>query len=90
MKHFTDTEHVCTETSCPRGTYYVTAVDGGSFWRMAGPYDTHQEALADVRRVHELTDKHDRSGRAAFMGWGTIRDKEGARSPGNLNKAGLL
>ena len=81
-------EHVCTEENCPRGTYYVTAVDGPSWWRMAGPYDTHQEALADVERCLQIANKYD--GRAWFMGWGTIRDKTGNRAPGNLNKAGVL
>lgn len=80
--------HVCTEETCPRGTYYVTAVDGPSWWRMAGPYDTHQEALADVERCLQVANKHD--GRAWFMSWGTIRDKTENRAPGNLNKAGVL
>ena len=81
-------DHVCDADSCPRGTYYVTAVDGGSWWRMAGPYDTHQEALADVERARSITNEH--VDRAWFMYWGTIRDKTGNRAPGNLNKAGLM
>ena len=81
-------EHICTEATCPRGTYYVIAVDGPSWWRMSGPYDTHQEALADVAGARNIADKHD--GRAWFMAWGTIRDKTENRTPGNLNKAGLM
>jgi hypothetical protein len=83
-----DIDHRCTEECCPRGTYYVSAVDGPSWWRMAGPYNTHQEALADVERARSIAVKHD--GRAWFMGWGTIRDREGKREPGNLNRAGLM
>jgi hypothetical protein len=55
---------------------------------MAGPYDTHQEALADVGKARNIANEHD--GRAWFMGWGTIRDKDDKRTPGNLNKAGLM
>jgi len=83
-----DTDHVCTEESCPLGTYYVSVVDGSSWWRMAGPYNTHQDALADVDRVRNIANEHD--GRAWFMGWGTIRDREGKRELGNLNRAGLI
>lgn len=90
MSHFTETDHVCTEDDCPRGTYYITAIDGLSWWRMAGPYDTHQEALADVKRAYELCDKHDRSGRGCFMGWGTARVKDGCRKRGILNERGLM
>jgi hypothetical protein len=80
--------HICNEESCPPGTYYVSAVDGSSWWRMAGPYNTHQDALADVDRARNIANEHD--GRAWFMGWGTIRDREGKREPGNLNRAGLI
>jgi hypothetical protein len=90
MANFTETDHTCTEATCPTGTYYVTAVDGSSWWKMAGPYDTHQEALGDVRRVYELTEKYDRSGKAHFFSWGTCRVKDGDRTPGNLNRAGLM
>lgn len=90
MPHFTEMDHKCNEDSCPTGTYYVTAVDGSAWWKMAGPYDNHQAALADVKKVYELTEKHDRSGRAHFYGWGTVRVKDGSRKLGNLNRAGLL
>src|SRR5579863_2154582 len=85
-----DVPHVCTPESCPEtGGYYVSAVDGPDYWKMAGPYQTHAAALADVDRVMKLTDKYDRSGRAWFMSWGTIRVENGTE-PGNLNRAGLL
>jgi hypothetical protein len=85
-----DAPHVCTPETCPEtGGYYVSAVDGHDWWKMAGPYRTHGEALTNVDKVMKLADKHDRSGRAWFMSWGTIR-AEGSETPGNLNRAGLL
>jgi hypothetical protein len=84
-----DGPHVCTPESCPEsGSYYVSAVDGHDWWKMAGPYRTHAEALADVNRALEIANKHD--GRAWFMSWGTIRVAEGSSVPGNLNRAGLM
>jgi hypothetical protein len=82
-------DHICDAITCPpTGGYYVTAVDGPSWWKMAGPYQTHAEALADVDKARGITDKHD--GRAWFMGWGTAHVKDGALLPGNLNRAGLI
>jgi hypothetical protein len=87
----TDDPHVCTLESCPEsGSYYVSAVDGHDWWKMAGPYPTHAAALADVDRALKLADKHDRSGRAWFMSWGTLQIAEGCNVPGNLNRAGLM
>lgn len=84
-------EHVCTPDTCPEpGSYYVSAKDGPCWWRMAGPYPTHQEALREVARVRDITVERDRSGRAWFMGWGTVRMPAAFREPGNLNKAGLI
>jgi len=82
-------EHVCTPETCPEnGNYYVTAIDGGQVYWMAGPYKTHPEALALVDKALNIADKHD--GRAWFMSWGTSRRKDGYDQPGSLNKAGLL
>ena len=72
------------------GDMRATTLRGRVFVALSVAYDTHQEALADVRRAYELTEKHDRSGRAHFMGWGTCRVKDGDRTLGNLNKAGLM
>ena len=55
-------EHVCTSGECPIGHYYVTAMDGPSWYYMAGPYATHAEALALVDKARDLADKHDRVG----------------------------
>lgn len=80
--------HVCAPETCPdTGSYYVSCVDGNSWWVMAGPYDTHKAALADVNRVCGITTNH--HGRAWFFSWGTVH-LEGHTEPGNLNKAGLL
>lgn len=89
LKDAAGTVHACTPETCPEpSTYYVTAIDGDRWWKMAGPYANHTAALADVDRARTLTDKHDRSGRAWFMGWGTARVE--STELGNLNKAGLM
>ena len=82
-----DWEHVCTSGDCPIGAYYVTAIDAGSTYYMAGPYRTHVEALALVNTVRDIADKHD--GRAWFMSWGTVRLQSAIRQ-GSMNRAGLI
>jgi hypothetical protein len=82
-------EHVCTPETCPEpGIYYVTAKDGPQWWKMAGPYPTHEAALADVDRALRIAS--DNAPKAWFMNWGTARMKDGTTEPGNLNKAGLI
>jgi hypothetical protein len=83
-----DSDHACSAESCPTGVYYVTCVDGPAWWKMAGPYATHGEALADVDRARGIADKID--GRAWFMGWGTVRAKDGDAKPGRLNALQLI
>jgi hypothetical protein len=81
--------HVCTPEDCPEtGNYYVTAIDGGQVFYMAGPYNTHAEALALVDTALNIADKHD--GRAWFMSWGTSKRRDGYSEPGSLNKHKLL
>jgi hypothetical protein len=83
--------HTCTSDSCPdTGSYYVSATDAGTVWLMAGPYQTHCDALAQVDHALKLADKHDNSGRAWFMGWGTVRMKDGTNRAGRLQRAGLM
>ena len=67
------TDHICTLASCPIGRYFVTAIDGPNTHFMAGPYENHADALADVDKALKIADKHD--GRAWFMAWGTVRIK---------------
>lgn len=69
------------------GPYYVTAIDAGRVFLMAGPYSTHPEALADVDRARDIANTHD--GRAWFMAWGTSRI-EGSEKTGSLNRHGLI
>lgn len=84
-----DWEHVCTSGECPSpGRYFVTAIDGPSFYYMAGPYPTHAEALARVDLARDIADKHD--GRAWFMSWGTVRQKDDCDTVGVLNKYNLI
>lgn len=80
--------HACTPETCPVGTYYVTAVDGGNYWLMAGPYDTHQAALADVDKALEVSNEADP--RSWWKAWGTAKIKDDTRKPGVLNERGLF
>jgi len=82
-------EHVCTPETCPEGSkYYVTAIDAGKTYFMAGPYNTHIEALNNVDKSLQVADKHD--GRAWFMAWGTVQMKSYCAIVGSLNKAGFI
>lgn len=91
------TEHICTPEECLEpGFYYVTVMDAGTYYKMAGPYSTHQDALGIVKTARELTGKHGGSKglyMEAFGGWGTIRllnDHPRAGELGVLNAKGLL
>lgn len=87
MQH--ETEHVCTPETCPEpGKYFVSARDAGRVYFMAGPYQTHAEALKNRDKALHLADKHD--GRAWFMAWGTCRAADDCQTIGSLNRAGLL
>ena len=86
-----DAKHICNPESCPTGRYFVTAIDAGHTYYMAGPYPEHVDALADVQKALEIADRHD--GRAWFMSWGTVRITDDSYRPnmvGNINKAGLM
>jgi hypothetical protein len=71
-----------------RGDYFVSAMDGGQYWLMAGPYASHDEAADAVDHAKEIADKHD--ARAWFMAWGVCRLDPGSGRNGNLNRAGLI
>ncbi len=89
MTHNNDIGHKCTEKTCPpTGGYYVSAIDAGTTYLMAGPYNTHEAALADVDKALRIADDID--GRAWFMGWGTIRMRNDYRIPGKLNELNLM
>lgn len=54
---------------------------------MAGPYESHADALADVDRALSIAGEHD--GRAYFAAWGTVR-APGRTEPGKLNRHGMI
>ena len=64
-------------------SFYASVVDAGRLGLLAGPFTTHEEALAMVeparRLACELNDW------AWFYGFGTVRMKNGHR-PGVLNE----
>ncbi len=49
--------------------FYVSVIDGGRKGVLLGPYETHQEALDEVRRGRRLAE--DADCRAAFYAFGT-------------------
>jgi hypothetical protein len=69
------------------GPYYVSCADAGKVHLMAGPYELHAEALADVDKACRIASEAD--GRAWFMAWGTVRI-EGSDKVGRLNTFGLM
>lgn len=50
--------------------FYVSAICGPRRYMVAGPYATHEAALAQVGAVRKLADESD-DPRGAFMAWGT-------------------
>jgi hypothetical protein len=63
--------------------YYVTARDGPRTYFLAGPYDTHAEALAAVEPVRAVALDETRNasaGRAWFMAYGTSRGPAGLQT----------
>ena len=69
------------------GPYYVSAVDAGRLYLMAGPYADHATALQDVDRALAIAHEHD--ARAWFMTWGTVR-VDGCDKIGRLNQHHLI
>lgn len=63
--------------------FYVSVIDGPRFNFLAGPFDTHEEALAKVdaarAKANEVND------RAWFYAYGTAQAPEGYDKPGLLN-----
>lgn len=67
--------------------FYVTCIDGARVGYLAGPYETHAAALADVERVRKVACEADPW--ADFYAFGTAAVR-GTRQPGALNaKLGL-
>ena len=63
----------------PRRNYYVSAIDGDRRYLVAGPYDTHAEALDRVGAVR--THAEQRDPRAHFMAWGTAGSPDAHVTP---------
>lgn len=53
------------------GRYYVTVIDGTKPYFLAGPWETHAEALAQVESVRRFAEHTDP--RAFWMAYGTAR-----------------
>ena len=53
------------------GRYYVTAIDGPKRYFLAGPWEAHGEALAQVEAVRRFAEHTDP--RATWMAYGTAR-----------------
>ncbi len=69
--------------------YYVSARrEDGDFRLLAGPYDTHAAALADVDRASSIAMQLDP--KATWYAYGTCRVKCDYREPGILNRRGLM
>ncbi len=63
--------------------FYVSVVDGPKFALLAGPFQTHQEALDMVDKARTEGEKHDPW--ACFYSFGTVKMKNGY-TEGSLNK----
>lgn len=59
--------------------FYVSAIDGPARFLVAGPYSSHDVALARVDAVKEHANKADP--RAWFMAWGTAGSDDAHTTP---------
>ena len=67
------------------GRYYVTAIDSGRVALLAGPFRSHEAALARVQPCKHIANLVD--SRAVWWFYGTSRDKGGVTLPaGKLNE----
>ncbi len=63
-----------------QGKFYVSVVDGPDYRFLAGPYDTHAEALAMVESARRLAVQYDP--KAHFYAYGTAKAPAGYDKPG--------
>lgn len=63
--------------------FYVSVIDGARYAFLAGPFATHEEALAKVDAARKRADEVDP--RAWFYAYGTAQAPEGYDRPGILN-----
>ena len=76
----------CGESGCQAngGGYYVSILrDGRRMGLLLGPFETHGEALGQVRAARVLAERVDPW--AAFDAIGTVRMRDGYQAPGVLN-----
>lgn len=64
--------------------YYVTVKDGSRTGFLLGPYDTHDEALANVDRGRQLAFKTDNTSRTWFYSYGTCKITSEGKLPKGL------
>lgn len=67
--------------------FYVSVLDGPRHNLLAGPFDTHAEALAEVERVRAVALELD--AKAHFYAFGTCSVGDYSE-PGFLNKHGFI
>lgn len=70
------------------GNYYVSVreTSGEAFWLALGPFiNNHAGALAAVDAVRGVYYEHDRSGKAPWMAYGTVRMTDDVTKPGVVN-----
>jgi hypothetical protein len=69
--------------------YYVTiARNDGEYRLLAGPYATHEEALANVQKAKNIAIEVDRA-TAIWCAYGTAKVRDYSE-PGILNRRGLM
>ncbi len=63
--------------------FYVSVLDGPRYGFLVGPFDTHDQALAQVDSARAAAEQVDP--RAVWYAFGTARAPEGYSTPGVLN-----
>ncbi|MBN8294565.1 hypothetical protein JI664_21510 [Rhodobacter sp. NTK016B] len=65
--------------------FYVSAIDGKRAARIAGPFDSHDEAIAHVEPVRNLA--YDITPRSHWWSWGTcsLPEHDGRQCPIAIN-----
>jgi len=73
------------------GPYYVSVMKDGkpdNFRLLAGPYETHADALAAVPAATKHA--YDYDAKAPWYAYGTVRMKPDFNEPGIFNQKGLM
>ena len=68
------------------GNYYVSVIDGSKYVLAAGPFTTHEEALATVEPLRNKVLDLDPTGQWFWYAWGTCKVNEAELvKPGRFN-----